>query len=116
MTEVRVEIPVPLREFTGGAAELQVHAASVRELLAEVQREHPQLHQRIVDPDGQVRPLVNLFVGERDVRSLEGLETPLRDGSVVTILPAVAGGRTASTRSYENHGLERRTKGGGSDA
>ncbi len=89
---VRLKVPTQLRELTGGSPELDVEAASIRELLEKAGADHPELLERVLDEEGEIRRFVNLYVGDEDIRFLEGLETPLKDGQVVVILPAVAGG------------------------
>ena len=90
---VRVKIPTQLRELTGGQPETQVEASSIKELLDQLRQAHPELVDRVVDGDGEIRRFVNVYVEDEDVRFLEGLDTPIKDGQVVSILPAVAGGR-----------------------
>jgi molybdopterin synthase sulfur carrier subunit len=90
---VRLKVPTQLRQLTGGAAELDVEAASIRELLEKVGGDHPELLERVLDEGGEIRRFVNLYVGDEDVRFLDGIDTPLKDGEVVVILPAVAGGQ-----------------------
>jgi molybdopterin converting factor small subunit len=92
MAEVVVRIPAALRTFAADAAELRAAAASVGEILGEIGESHPQLLQRLLTPDGELRPFVNIFVGRTSVRALAGLATQVSDGDIVTILPAVAGG------------------------
>jgi MoaD family protein len=67
-------------------------AHTVRELLAELARQFPHVHVRVCDERGDPRPHINVFVNDDHVRTLAGLETRLRPGDVVTILPAVSGG------------------------
>ena len=83
---------MPLRGYTQGAGEVQVEAGSVREALAALGAGHDGLLTRVLGPEGELRQFVNVFVGSRNVRSLAGLSTPLADGDVVAIVPAVAGG------------------------
>ena len=91
--EMRIErLENQLRQLTGGAPELDVEASSIKELLEKVGGDHPELLERVLDDDGEIRRFVNLYVGDEDVRFLEGIDTPLKDGEVVVILPAVAGG------------------------
>jgi molybdopterin converting factor small subunit len=92
MSRVTIRIPMPLRSHTGGADRVVVEAASVREALAALDAAHTGLLDRLLDPRGELRPFVNVFVGERNVRALEGLATPLAEGDVLTLMPAVAGG------------------------
>jgi molybdopterin synthase sulfur carrier subunit len=93
-TPIKVHVPAPLRGYCGGASELSVSAPSVRAALDELERRHPSLYSNICDETGAVRRHVNLFVNTTHVRDREGLDTALRTGDVVTILPAISGGRT----------------------
>lgn len=92
MSRVTVQIPPPLRPFSGGAAERTVEAATVAEALERAGRDREGLMARILTPEGQLRPYVNVFIGDRNARLLDGLQTRLEDGDVVAIIPAVAGG------------------------
>lgn len=87
-----MRIPEPLSGFAGGERLLHAAPGTVADVLGELGRRHPQLLQRIVAPDGGLRPLVNVFVGRVNVRGLQGLATPVPEGAVLSILPAVAGG------------------------
>lgn len=89
---VLVRIPAPLRAQTGGRAELTAAPGTVRAVLDEVVGRHPGLGERLLAPDGRLHRFVNVFVEEEDVRDLQGLDTPVADGEVVTVVPAVAGG------------------------
>jgi len=89
---VTVRIPYALRPFTNGAAQITVEAITLRHALSVIDRSHPGLRARVLTPEGDVRPNVNLFVGDASVRDLDGLDTTLVDGAVVSIIPAVAGG------------------------
>jgi molybdopterin converting factor small subunit len=92
VSRVTVQIPPPLRPFADDAAELALEADSVGEALARLGDGRPALLARLLTPEGELRPYVNVFVGERNARHLDGLGTPLVDGDVVAIIPAVAGG------------------------
>lgn len=88
-----MKIPTQLRTLTGGQAELSVDEAStLRELLGKIGADHPDLAERLLDDAGEIRRFVNIYVGEEDVRFLDGLDTQLESGALVSILPAVAGG------------------------
>jgi len=89
---VTIHVPSPLRAYSDGAAELSLSAASVRAVLAEIERLHPALHKNICDDTGAVRRHVNLFVNKSHMRDRDGLDTALVPGDIVTILPAVSGG------------------------
>ena len=89
---VTVRIPPPLRAHAGDAAELVAAGATVGEALTGLATSYPELGQRLLTPEGSVRPYVNVFVGEQALRALGGLDAPLAGGEVVAIIPAVAGG------------------------
>ena len=87
-----VRIPTALRPFTNGAAEIGVEADTLGQALAEIEQHHPGLSARILTPEGDIRPFVNLFVGETSARFMDGLNTPVSNGAIISIIPAVAGG------------------------
>jgi ferredoxin-nitrite reductase len=87
-----VRIPGMFLPFTDGADRVEVEAKTVREALEALRSRYPRLAEQILTPEGQVHPSVNLFVGEEDIRGLQGLETPLAPGQELTILPALSGG------------------------
>lgn len=89
---IRVTIPHALRSFCGGQAELCVAADSVRSMLAQLSQAHSQAHAQLCDERGEPRPHINVFVNRDHIRARAGLDTPLCEGDVVSILPAVSGG------------------------
>lgn len=89
---IKIELPDALRPLAGGAQDIAVDAGSVAEALDELGRLHPEARLRILTRGGQVRPHVNLFVRERDIRSGDGLNTVLEDGDSLLVVPSVAGG------------------------
>lgn len=89
---VTVRIPTVLRHLTGGADSVQLQAASVAALLDALEAAHPGCRARLCDEQGALRRHINIFVGDEDIRFLEGLATPLKDGDQVDIVPAIAGG------------------------
>jgi molybdopterin converting factor small subunit len=89
---VTVKFPPQLRPSTGGRSAVTTSGATVGEVLEGVFAEHGELRDRIAGEDGQVRRFVNVFLDGEDVRFLDGLATPVRDGAEVQVLPAVAGG------------------------
>ena len=92
-TTITIQVPGVLRDDCGGAAEITVNAADVRAALAEIERRHPRLYRSVCDETGAVRRHVNLFVNTSNVRDRQALDTLLEPGDVLTILPAVSGGR-----------------------
>ena len=89
---VTIHLPTALRKYCGGAADVPVSAATVRDALHELQNAQPALYVNLCDETGKVRRHLNVFVNSDHMRDRDGLETPLRDGDVVTILAAVSGG------------------------
>jgi sulfur-carrier protein len=87
----RVRIPPQLRGEVGGAREVPAEGGSVRELLDDVLGRFPGLRHQLVE-DGDLAPFVNVYVEGEDVRTLDGLDTPVENGSTVILLPAMAGG------------------------
>jgi sulfur-carrier protein len=82
----------PLRTYCAGAAQLSISARTVRAALADLERSQSALYRNVCDETGTVRPHLNLFVNSDNVRDLDGIDTPLTPGDVLTILPAVSGG------------------------
>ncbi len=91
--ESTVRIPTPLRTLTGGNDEVKVAGETVKELIANLEASYPGIRDRLLDDKGAVRRFVNVYVGEEDIRFLDGLETKLEGGQEVSIVPAIAGGR-----------------------
>jgi len=87
-----VRIPTQLRSLVGGASELTLDGATVGEVLAALDAAHPGFGERLFDENGKLRRFVNVFVDDEDLRFLQGVDTPLTEKSVVSIIPAVAGG------------------------
>jgi sulfur-carrier protein len=89
---VTLRIPTQLRPLAGGNASVEVEAASVADALAALDRAHPGFADRLFDDSGKLRRFVNVFVADEDIRFLDGVQTALTAGVVVSIVPAVAGG------------------------
>ena len=87
-----VRIPTALRTLTGGAAEIAAEGSTVGEVLKSLDATHPGIGERLFDEAGNLRRFVNVFVAEEDIRFLDGVSTPVAEGQVVSIIPAVAGG------------------------
>jgi len=90
---VQVHVPEILRKHTGGAKTLKASGRTLRELLENLERQHPGFRDRLLEDGDRLHRFVNIYVNDEDVRFIQALETPLKDGDVVSILPAVAGGR-----------------------
>lgn len=91
-TVVKVFVPGPLRQYSGGRSRLAVSASTVRAALEELERTHPSLYRNVCDETGAVRRHINVFVNATHVRERQGLDTELQPGDTVIVLPAVSGG------------------------
>lgn len=89
---VKVKIPTQLRSLTGGASEVTAEGSDVKGVISNLEQDHPGLEERILDESGDLRRFVNLYVNDEDVRFLDGLATPIPEGALLSIIPAVAGG------------------------
>jgi molybdopterin synthase sulfur carrier subunit len=89
---VLIRIPTPLRKLTADQDSVPADGASLSECITSLEASYPGLKERLCDESGEVRRFVNIYVNGEDVRFLQGLATPLKDGDEVSIVPAVAGG------------------------
>ena len=90
---VQVRVPTPLRRYTAGNGAVEAEGATVAALVDDLEKRYPGMKDRICDEGGQVRRFVNIFVNGEDIRFLKHLETPLKAGDELSIVPAIAGGR-----------------------
>jgi molybdopterin synthase sulfur carrier subunit len=89
---VKVRIPTPLRKLTKDQAEVEAAGSTIRDVVDDLEKQFPGFKERMCDDQGELRRFVNVYVGEEDIRFLEGLETEIPQGELVSIIPAVAGG------------------------
>lgn len=89
---VNVRIPTILRTYTEGVSEVTASGATLAEVLEDLEANHAGIRARVLDDNGALRRFVNVYVGNDDVRFLEGLASPTPDGTQISIIPAVAGG------------------------
>ena len=87
-----VRIPTPLRKLTSDKDEVTISAANIAELIENMEAEYPGIKNRLCDESGNVRRFINLYVNNEDIRFLSGKETALKEGDIVSIIPAIAGG------------------------
>jgi molybdopterin synthase sulfur carrier subunit len=87
----QVRIPTQLRTLTQGNDEVEVDGATVKDAIEDLEKKYPGMRERLLDEKG-VRRFINIFVGDEDIRFLDGLSTELKAGDKVSILPAIAGG------------------------
>lgn len=93
--KVEIYIPAPLRPYVGNADRVQLEAETVGEAIRALVQSYPQLRPQLLDEQGRVRRHVNVFLNDRNVNELGGLEVQVRDNDKILILPAIAGGRKA---------------------
>ncbi len=90
MTTLR--IPTPLRPYANGQTEVTVSGENVGTGLNDLVAQYPQLKKHLFNDANELRPFVNLFLGEEDIRHLQGVDTPLKAGDKLMIIPSIAGG------------------------
>ena len=89
---LKVLIPTPLRKFTSGAEVVEVEAGTIREVLDRIDSRFPGFRASVCDESGSLRRFINIYIDGEDVRFLENLSTPAKDGSEIAIVPAISGG------------------------
>jgi len=87
-----LKIPTPLRYYTDGQAEVPVRGETVDQAMDDLVEQFPALRPHLYSPEGKLRAFVNLFVGENNIKDLQGLETPLEPEAQVRLIPSIAGG------------------------
>ncbi|HSO26757.1 MAG TPA: ubiquitin-like small modifier protein 1 [Anaerolineales bacterium] len=92
-----LRIPTPLRPYANGQSEIEITGATVGDALGELTQRYPALKTHLFSEDGELRAFVNLFLNAEDVRQMQGVQTPIKEGDKLMILPSIAGG--ASRRS-----------------
>jgi len=88
----KVKIPTPLRKLTKEQAEVDASGGTIRAIVDDLEKQFPGFKERMCDDNGDLRRFVNVYVGEEDIRFMDGLDTKIPDGESVSIIPAVAGG------------------------
>lgn len=92
MPNITIHVFGQLREYCRGAEELSVSADDIRAVLQQLERDEPLLYRNLCDETGKVRRHLNIFVNTENARDLDGVDSALAAGDVVTFLPAVSGG------------------------
>ena len=90
-----IRIPTPLRSYVNGQSEVSVQGATVADAMEALLTQYPAMRPHLTNTDGQLRPFVNLFLGENNIRDLQGLATPLKDEDRLLLIPSIAGGQEA---------------------
>lgn len=89
---VSVRVPTILRPYTQGVSEVSAEGSTLTEVLDSLDASYPGIKGRVLDESGELRRFVNVYVDDDDVRFAEGLQTAIKDGGQISIIPAVAGG------------------------
>lgn len=87
-----LKIPTPLRSYTSGRAEMSVSGENVAAAMQDVIEQFPELKKHLYNEDGELRNFVNLFLGEDNIRDLQGMDTLLDEGDTLRLIPSIAGG------------------------
>lgn len=88
-----LKIPTPLRQYTDGLAEISVNGSNVDAAMRDLVVQFPSLEQHLYNGNGEMRAFVNIFLGEDNVKDLQGADTPLVEGATLRIIPSIAGGK-----------------------
>jgi len=89
---VTIVIPTPLRQFAGGNSEIEVNASTAGDALNELTTEHAELRKHLYNDQNNLRNFINVYVGDEDIRHLDGPATLVKDGETIMIVPSIAGG------------------------
>ena len=103
MTTLR--IPTPLRTYTGGKSEVTVRGSKIAEALNDLTTQFPAIKPHLFHETGELRPFVNLFVGENNIKDLQGVDTPIKEGDKIMLIPSIAGGCHCEERSLQRSNL-----------
>ena len=93
MASVKVRIPTPLRKITNDLEEVEANGANISEIIVDLEANYPGLKERICEEDGTLRRFVNIYLNDEDIRFADNMDTSLKDGDELSIIPAIAGGR-----------------------
>lgn len=102
MTTLR--IPTPLRAYTSGKSEVVVSGANIIDALNDLTTQFPAIKPHLFNEGGELRPFVNLFVGENNIKDLQGLGTPIKEGDKLMLIPSIAGGSLTQPFSRRERG------------
>ena len=85
-------VPTLLRKLTSGQSKVQLAATNIAEMIERADAQYPGFRERVLDGDGEVKRFINVFVNGVDIRTLQGKQTPIKEGDEVSVIPAMAGG------------------------
>jgi len=98
---VTISIPAPLRQFTGGESQIEVEAKTAGEALELLTTTHTALRRHLFNDQNGLRHFVNVYLNDEDIRHASGVNTPLKDGDTIMIVPSIAGGSTVESEATE---------------
>lgn len=87
-----VYVPTPLRRLTGGQSKVRVQADDVASLIQTLENDYPGFASRVLDSEGNVKRFIQIFRNDDEIRTLQGVDTPVSEGDRISIVPAMAGG------------------------
>ncbi len=91
---VKVRIPTPLRSLTSGSEEVTVEGGSIKEVVDNLETQHNGFKERLCDENGKIRRFINIYLNDEDIRFKDNQDTQVSDGDQISIVPAIAGGKT----------------------
>jgi molybdopterin converting factor small subunit len=91
---MKIYLPAPLRRFADGAKEISAEGSTIREVFLNLHHTHPALAVQLWDREADsLKRYLNVFVNEKNIRGLQSMDTPVKGGDVIAVIPAIAGGR-----------------------
>jgi molybdopterin synthase sulfur carrier subunit len=90
---VQVRIPTPLRKLTGNKGAIEASGDTIEEIFETLEKQFPGMKEKLYNEDGSLKRFVNIYINKKDIRSMEGEKTVVKDGDEIAIIPAIAGGK-----------------------
>ena len=90
---VNVRIPTPLRKITDGKSEVEARGSNILEIIEDLEASYPGIKGKLCEENGSVRKFLNIYINDDDIRFMDSLDTEVRDGDSISLIPAIAGGR-----------------------
>lgn len=92
--EVEIRIPTPLKKLVNDQNTIKAQGETIREVLEWLTNTYPELRERLRDENGELRRFINIYLNDEDIRFLQNLDTRVKEGDQISIIPAIAGGAT----------------------
>mgnify|MGYP000446968541 CR=1 FL=1 len=103
---IKVRIPTPLRSLTDGKAEVETDGVTIIEVIDNLENNFPGIKERICEQNNRIRRFVNVYLNDEDIRFMDNINSPVKDGNVISIIPAIAGGAAERKKFYLNYPQE----------